>query len=297
MGHLVGGYAAVNSFMESFSEFQNSKTGYRRHYCFAWSVWDGVGMSHGYQRTARIRASGYYAISPVQGIQSLMAGLSHYPAPLLIGLDGGKQPIRRLIAAAEPLNQLTAHIRMRTSGKEPSQLLSLRPLVDCFGNQTSCQLLYDSDETMSHPVRLMTQREEIEPRHETERILVEQWQKQLGKSGISIYDNYFELGGTSILAVQLMYQRQDIFAMELPINLLLSKPTIEQIAKVIEALKQGDRSSLDMPTSETTPDKEEMRKQQAEAAIQKEVNCLDDEELEKALAAEISGLEDLLESL
>ena len=254
-------------------------------------------MSHGYQRTARIRASGYYAISPVQGIQLLMAGLSHYPAPLLIGLDGGKQPIRRLIAAAEPLNQLTAHIRMRTSGKEPSQLLSLRPLVDCFGNQTSCQLLYDSDETMSHPVRLMTQREEIEPRHKTERILVEQWQKQLGKSGISIYDNYFELGGTSILAVQLMYQRQDIFAMELPINLLLSKPTIEQIAKVIEALKQGDRSSLDMPTSETTPDKEEMRKQQAEAAIQKEVNCLDDEELEKALAAEISGLEDLLESL
>ncbi|MEM9218996.1 MAG: SDR family NAD(P)-dependent oxidoreductase, partial [Cyanobacteria bacterium P01_F01_bin.150] len=184
-GPMVGEYAAANSFMENFSEFQNlQKDG--KYYCFTWSVWSGVGMSHGYQRTDRIRASGYYTISAVQGIQSLIAGLSRYSAPFLIGLDGGKQPIRRFMAKSEPLNQLTAYIQMRTSGQGPCQSLSIRPLVDRFGHQSSCQLLYVSDEALSHPVHFITQGEIVEPRTETEHILLEQWQKQLGKAEISL---------------------------------------------------------------------------------------------------------------
>jgi acyl carrier protein len=276
--------------------FQTSKK-CGQHYCFAWSIWGGVGMSHGYQRTERIRASGYYTISPVQGIQSLMAGISRYSAPLLIGLDGGKQPIRRFMAQAEPLNRLTAYIQMRSSDQELHQMPPIRLPVDRFGNPSSCQLLYNANETLNHSVHLITQEEIVKPRNETERLLVEQWQKQLGKSEISIYDNYFELGGTSILAVQLMYQLQDIFAMELPINLLLSEPTIEQIAQVIEEVKQGKRKSFDIGTLEEKQDEEALRRQQVEENIQKEVEGLANDELEQALAEEISELEDLLENL
>jgi FkbH-like protein len=72
------------------------------------------------------------------------------------------------------------------------------------------------------------------PRTEIETQLVELWKKALHLEKISIYDNFFDLGGNSLLAVQLIFYVRETFEIELPLNQLLNVPTLAELAQVIE---------------------------------------------------------------
>ena len=83
---------------------------------------------------------------------------------------------------------------------------------------------------------------EAEPRraaNPTERKLQKIWESLLGTSPIGLNQNYFELGGTSILAVRLFAQIAKEFQRKLPLSVLFEAPTIAQLAKVL----QDDASS------------------------------------------------------
>lgn len=85
--------------------------------------------------------------------------------------------------------------------------------------------------------------EEIEAKIPTERIsetlddieskLVEIWQDVLGVDFVSIRDNFFDLGGNSLLAVKTFARIEETFERVLPLSILLKAPTIEQLATVI----------------------------------------------------------------
>jgi amino acid adenylation domain-containing protein len=74
----------------------------------------------------------------------------------------------------------------------------------------------------------------IPPRTETEKRLVGIWEDLLQKSGIGIRDNFFELGGDSLLTLKLFARIKKQFDKTLPMALLYTESTIEQIAKNIE---------------------------------------------------------------
>lgn len=73
----------------------------------------------------------------------------------------------------------------------------------------------------------------VAPKNEVEKNIVEVWQKLLGVNSIGIKDNYFELGGTSLLATQLFAEIEKIFNKRIPIATLLNSPTIEELAGII----------------------------------------------------------------
>lgn len=73
----------------------------------------------------------------------------------------------------------------------------------------------------------------ILPRTETEKKLAKLWQELLHIEAVGVEDNYFDLGGTSILAVELFAQIERIFAKKLPLTTLIEAPTIEQLAQRI----------------------------------------------------------------
>jgi len=78
---------------------------------------------------------------------------------------------------------------------------------------------------------------EAEPRraaNPTERKLQQIWESLLGTSPIGLNENYFELGGTSILAVRLFAQITREFQRKLPLSVLFEAPTIAQLAKVLQ---------------------------------------------------------------
>lgn len=71
------------------------------------------------------------------------------------------------------------------------------------------------------------------PRDKIEKTIGEIWQKLLGVNHIGIHDNYFDLGGDSVLAVRLFAQIEKIFGRKLPLAILYEAPTIEQLASIL----------------------------------------------------------------
>jgi thioesterase domain-containing protein/non-ribosomal peptide synthetase component F len=68
------------------------------------------------------------------------------------------------------------------------------------------------------------------PADETERKLGKIWESLLGIAPIGLNQNYFELGGTSILAVRLFARIASEFHRKLPLSVLFEAPTIAQLA-------------------------------------------------------------------
>ncbi len=68
------------------------------------------------------------------------------------------------------------------------------------------------------------------PRNETEAKLAEIWQDILELDQVGINDDFFEIGGHSLLAVRLVSQVRKSFGMELPISDVFDYPTVGQLA-------------------------------------------------------------------
>ncbi len=68
------------------------------------------------------------------------------------------------------------------------------------------------------------------PRNQMEFQLVKLWKNILKVDSVGIRENFFALGGHSLLLVSLLIQIEKIFNKKLPISLIYAKPTIEQLA-------------------------------------------------------------------
>lgn len=73
----------------------------------------------------------------------------------------------------------------------------------------------------------------VVPRDFVEVLLVRIWEDVLGRKPIGIKDDFFEVGGHSILAVRLMSEIQKQFGRYLPLAILFEKKTIEQLSEVL----------------------------------------------------------------
>ncbi|MBD2682798.1 MULTISPECIES: non-ribosomal peptide synthetase [Nostoc] len=71
------------------------------------------------------------------------------------------------------------------------------------------------------------------PRYALEMQLAAIWEQVLGIHPVGVQDNFFEIGGHSLLAVHLMAQIQEQLGKNLPLATLLHNPTIEQMASII----------------------------------------------------------------
>lgn len=71
------------------------------------------------------------------------------------------------------------------------------------------------------------------PRNNIESQLIAIWSKLLNFQQVGIKDNFFDLGGHSILAVQLMSKIQQEFGKNLPMKALFPSATIEELAEYI----------------------------------------------------------------
>lgn len=80
----------------------------------------------------------------------------------------------------------------------------------------------------------------VAPQTEVEIRLAQLWAELLGLEMVGIQDNYFDLGGTSLLSVELFAQVETRFGKKLPLTALVEAPTVEQLAKLISQSKAMD---------------------------------------------------------
>ncbi|TNE55033.1 MAG: non-ribosomal peptide synthetase, partial [Bacteroidetes bacterium] len=78
-------------------------------------------------------------------------------------------------------------------------------------------------------------KEYIAPQSELEQLLTESWQQVLKHQPIGIDDNYFELGGDSIKAIQIASKLRD-HGLKLEVKDLFSHPQIRQLAPLLKSL-------------------------------------------------------------
>jgi len=93
----------------------------------------------------------------------------------------------------------------------------------------------------------------VEPEGEIERRLAVFWSELLGIEKVGAEDNFFDLGGHSLIAVRLFAMVKKAFAVEFPISVLFEAPTIRVCAQLIA--EQTNVASQDEDTKADNPRK------------------------------------------
>lgn len=88
------------------------------------------------------------------------------------------------------------------------------------------------------------------PRNEAERKMVELWQKALGFDQVGIHDDFFALGGHSMLAVQLLSRMREAFHVSLSMDELFGAPTVADLCEAIARTRSEEEARALAPPVE-----------------------------------------------
>ncbi|HXO18854.1 MAG TPA: amino acid adenylation domain-containing protein, partial [Thermoanaerobaculia bacterium] len=87
----------------------------------------------------------------------------------------------------------------------------------------------------------------VAPRTATEKRVAEIWAGLLGVERVSVNDDFFALGGHSLMGTRLVSRLRDAFEVEVPLRGLFEAPTVALLAFRIEAASWGERSPQPPP--------------------------------------------------
>ncbi|MBR8837279.1 MAG: amino acid adenylation domain-containing protein [Stigonema ocellatum SAG 48.90 = DSM 106950] len=85
----------------------------------------------------------------------------------------------------------------------------------------------------------------VAPRNDTEQELAKIWSEILKIQPVGVKDNFFEIGGNSLSAMHLIASIGQQFGKELPLSAILTNPTIEEFANLLDTSEETfDNSPL-----------------------------------------------------
>ena len=96
----------------------------------------------------------------------------------------------------------------------------------------------------------------VGPRTETEKALAVIWSELLYVGNIGVNDDFFDLGGQSLVAIKAVSRIRDVFEVDVPLRNLFEHPTVAGLAEVIDELSWLAKTKA--PTYEPSDDREEI---------------------------------------
>jgi aspartate racemase len=93
----------------------------------------------------------------------------------------------------------------------------------------------------------------VAPRTALERQLAEAWEQVLGVSCVGLGENFFDLGGNSILVIRLIAKIEKIFGRAVSSAVLFQSPTIEQLAQLLEQKSLEGRNLIAIQVEGSKP--------------------------------------------
>ena len=204
-GLQFGAYAAANLFMDAFVAEHN-----RRHPNWWCSVnWDTWQVYEG-QHDQLGRTVAEFEMLPTEGVEALERVIANGPLTQVINSTG-----------------------------------SLQARIDQWVRMVSVQQAGEDGETaVMHP-RPTTLGAYVEPTNETEATIAEVWQAVLGIEPIGIYDHFLELGGHSLMAMQVISRLRQIFQVHMPLTAIFETPTVAEAALAVELAIIEELTELD----------------------------------------------------
>jgi amino acid adenylation domain-containing protein len=92
---------------------------------------------------------------------------------------------------------------------------------------------------LPQPDYAMAEQEYAAPRTAVEEMLSNAWAEVLGRECVGVNDNFFDLGGHSLLVILLVSRVRDVFGVEIPLASVFQQPTVGELARSVEAALQG----------------------------------------------------------
>ena len=83
----------------------------------------------------------------------------------------------------------------------------------------------------------------VSPRTPLERTLADIWCDVLGTERAGVHDDFFEIGGHSLLGARLMRRVREAYGVDVPLRVLFDAPTIAGLAEVVERQRQAGAAS------------------------------------------------------
>jgi acyl-CoA synthetase (AMP-forming)/AMP-acid ligase II/NAD(P)-dependent dehydrogenase (short-subunit alcohol dehydrogenase family) len=242
-GAAFGGYSSANGYLHAFTDHWAHQRG-RQVRCLAWSMWSELGMSRG-ASTAMITSAGYRAIDVEAGLSSFLAATASRRPYLVVGLDPTNPAVLRHIdpaqleaaelvlayAADGPVVEeelARAVAAVLPAGTAPVRLVGLPELpADEHGRPDRSRL---RDLVAATPRR----REHAAPRGPVEQRLAGIFGQVLGRTTVGRQDTFFELGGGSLQAAQVVAKINIELAATLAVRHLYENPSVAALAQVLE---------------------------------------------------------------
>ncbi|GAK56425.1 JamP protein [Candidatus Vecturithrix granuli] len=201
------GYSAANEFLDAFTYYKTSRDG-TFNVSINWNDWKEVGMSERAEQRwvashdiPEGHAVRHGIMLPSEGAEVFDRILEQSPAP-------------RIVVSTQDLPTLIVK------------------------DAEAAATFLETPQTQSKAAKSTDARPELsttytEPGNTIEQELVELWQQFLGIEPIGIYDDFFELGGDSLLGTQIMARSRETFNVDIPMGRLFEDPTIAGIAAYI----------------------------------------------------------------
>jgi acyl carrier protein len=110
--------------------------------------------------------------------------------------------------------------------------------------------------------------EYVAPRTEVEANIADIWQEMLGLDKVGVHDNFFDLGGHSLLLVQVCSKLRTAYKPDLSMVEMFNYPTVSALAKYLRE-EASEQPSLDNVRERAAKQKQAMSRQKKLAGSRK----------------------------
>ncbi len=202
-------YCAANAYQDAFAQSQAALGSATRYLAIGWDSWQEVGMAVNSLGADKLHYI-HHGILPAEGVQALQlalhSGLNHcYTSTRGLPLPSAQQTQSEAEASADAASADAA---------TPNPVAS-----------TANQFHPRPDLSMEY----------VAPRNEIEASICDIWQDKIGVAPLGVHDDFFELNGHSLMAVQIITEIKRKLKISLPTGSIYDNSTIAQLAESVAA--------------------------------------------------------------
>lgn len=209
-------YCAVNAFLDAFAHY-NYYQKQNKTISINWDWWQGNN----------------WADSLMSAIPRLQAEFKQMREKYAIGFTEGTDALNRILSINQP--QVVVSTQSLTSAIE--RVNDLTRFINTEKTSTS-------NLSSSKHSRPILNSDFVEPSNVVEQKIAHLWEELLGINKVGVEDNFFDLGGHSLIATQLVSQLRQYFQVELSLNCIFEAPTVAELALIIEDILIGELEEL-----------------------------------------------------
>ncbi|ARP73723.1 non-ribosomal peptide synthetase [Streptomyces pluripotens] len=248
-GAMNAAYAAANAFLDALAVHRRSLG--LPGQSLAWSMWRERGMSRGYGLAPLTEARGYRVLDPAAALRSFDFARSLDEPHLLIGADRTAPWVRsHVVAPVRQVRRLAARVAL----DEGTDLGALY-LAATRGAPAGTRVLRSAGTAQQRSAGA----EDGQDLQQLEALLADVWCTVLGRDRVDRDENFFDLGGNSLLLVGAQAAIDQELGRAVTVVDLFAHPTVRALARHLAA-----SGPVAAPRPETAPAGLDRARQQAQ---------------------------------